>query len=50
MQKRTIESLMNQTQSWHRLLARGNDHKNLAWPTCGIPGYDRVEGVPGNQK
>ena len=50
MKGRTPEALVQQVTAWHRKLGRVRGGANLTWPSCGIPGYDRVEGEPGNQR
>jgi hypothetical protein len=55
MKGRTAASLLRQVHDWHRQLAGGTgrdvqDARRLVWATAGIPGFDRVEGEPGNQR
>jgi hypothetical protein len=50
MKGRTPESLVNQVEAWHRILRRVRDVRHMTWPPCGVAGYDRIEGEPGNQR
>jgi hypothetical protein len=50
MKGRTVESVLRQVERWHRDLNRATTKSALAWPTCGIRGYERVEGNEGSQK
>jgi hypothetical protein len=50
MHHRTMDALVTQTEMWHRQLNRSKEVQNLVWQSCGIPGYDRIEGVEGNQR
>jgi len=50
MKGRTIESLMRQVEAWHRSLDRSASGRDLCWARCGIDGFERVEGEPGNQR
>ena len=51
MKGRTPEGLVQQVDAWHRQLRRvrrgGGD---VAWGSCLIPGYDRIEGEAPNQR
>lgn len=44
MKGRTVESILRQVERWHRELNRATIVSSTAWTTCGIPGYERVEG------
>jgi hypothetical protein len=50
MKGRTVESVLRQVERWHRELNRATIKGAVAWPTCGIPGYERIEGSEGSQK
>ena len=50
MNGRTAESVLRQVERWHRELNRATIKGALAWPTCGISGYERIEGTGGSQK
>jgi hypothetical protein len=40
---------LRQVESWHRDLNRAAIDNSTVWPTCGIPGYERIEGMEGSQ-
>jgi hypothetical protein len=50
MKGRTVQSVLRQVEAWHRQLHRPARYGHRAWLPCGIPGYSRVEGIPGNQR
>jgi hypothetical protein len=50
MKGRTVESVLRQVDRWHRELNRSGIKGALTWPTCGIPGYERIEGTEGSQR
>jgi hypothetical protein len=52
MKGRTVESVLRQVELWHRELNRAAARTTTAtaWPTCGIAGYERIEGTEGSQK
>ena len=52
MKGRTVESVLRQMEQWHRRLARLPKAGQAArrWLPSGIQPYNRVEGVPGNQR
>jgi hypothetical protein len=50
MTGRTVESVLRQVERWHRELNRATIKGALAWATCGIPGYERIEGTEGSEK
>jgi hypothetical protein len=50
MNGRTVEGVLRQVERWHRELNRSTIKGALVWPTCGIPGYERIEGTEGSQK
>ncbi len=45
MAGRDLAALVEQTEAWHRRLARARGGHGLAWPPSGIAGLDRVEGT-----
>lgn len=49
MKGRTVESILRQVEHWHRELNRATSDISMAWMTCGVPGYERVEGTEGSQ-
>jgi hypothetical protein len=49
MKGRTIGSVLRQVERWHRDLNRAAIDSSAVWPTCGIPGYERIEGIKGSQ-
>jgi len=49
MKGRTVESILRQVERWHRDLNRATIDNSTVWPTCGIPGYERIEGIEGSQ-
>jgi hypothetical protein len=49
MKGRTVASVLRQVERWHRDLNRTTTEGSTTWPTCGIPGYERVEGTEGSQ-
>jgi len=49
MKGRTVESVLRQVEGWHRQLNRAPMDNSTVWPTCGIPGYERIEGSEGSQ-
>jgi hypothetical protein len=49
MKGRTVESVLRQVESWHRALNRAAIDNSTVWSTCGIPGYERIEGKEGSQ-
>jgi hypothetical protein len=49
MKGRTVQSILRQVESWHRDLNRAAIDHSTTWPTCGIPGYERIEGAEGSQ-
>lgn len=51
MKGRTLQSLLRQMHAWHRQLGRTSDGSTgRRWDSCGLAGFDRVEGEPGNQR
>ncbi len=50
MKGRTVESVLVRVERWHRELNRARIKGATLWPTCGIPGYERIEGTEGAQK
>jgi len=50
MKGRTPDALVQQVNAWHHRLRRTREARDATWPTCGIPGYDRIEGEAGNQR
>ena len=51
MKGRTPETLVAQVIAWHRQLRRSRvTGADVTWASCGIDGYDRLEGEPGNQR
>ena len=51
MRGRAPEALVQQVDAWHRQLRRVRRGDHVAtWGTCLIPGYDRIEGEPPNQR
>jgi hypothetical protein len=49
MKGRKVESVLRQVERWHRELNRSTTERSTMWPTCGIPGYERLEGTEGSQ-
>jgi hypothetical protein len=49
MKGRTAENILRQVERWHRELNRATCDSSMTWTTCGIPGYERVEGSEGSQ-
>jgi hypothetical protein len=49
MKGRTVESVLRQVERWHRELNRATTDSSTVWQTCGIPGYERIEGAEGSQ-
>lgn len=49
MKGRTVESILRQVERWHRELNRATSDSSTAWMTCGVSGYERVEGSEGSQ-
>lgn len=50
MKGRDPVALVAQVQAWHRGLMRRSKVGDFGWISCGIAGYDRIEGLPGNQR
>jgi hypothetical protein len=50
MKGRTVESLMRQVERWHARLSRDAAGVGLDWAPSGIPGFERVDGVPPEQR
>jgi hypothetical protein len=51
MKGRTVESLLRQVHAWHADLTRvPRGFQNVCWPSCGISGMRRVEGVGDNER
>ena len=50
MKGRTAESVLRQVELWHRQLNRESKGKTTGWPSCGIAGFERIEGPEGAQK
>jgi hypothetical protein len=51
MKGRTVDSLIRQMHAWHHRLGRtGRPEAISRWESCGLPGFDRIEGEPGNQR
>jgi len=50
MKGRTVESVLRQVEHWHRELNRASIKGARVWPTCGVPGFERIEGTHGSQK
>jgi hypothetical protein len=50
MKGRSVHSVLRAVERWHRELNRANVQAALAWPTCGVPGFERIEGIEGSQK
>lgn len=44
MKGRTVQALIAQTEAWHKLLTKVKDHKKTVWESCGINGYEKIEG------
>jgi hypothetical protein len=49
MKGRTVAAVLRQVERWHRDLNRATIESAMVWPTCGIPGYERIEGTEGSQ-
>lgn len=49
MKGRTVATVLRQVERWHRDLNRATLKSSTVWPTCGIPGYERIEGSEGSQ-
>lgn len=49
MKGRTVDTVLRQVDRWHRDLNRAAIGHSTTWPTCGIPGYERIEGTEGSQ-
>jgi hypothetical protein len=49
MKGRTVECILRQVERWHGDLNRATVESSTTWPTCGIPGYERMEGTEGSQ-
>ena len=49
MKGRTIQSVLRQVERWHRELNYATIEGETVWPTCGISGYERIEGTEGWQ-
>ncbi len=49
MKGRTAESVLRQVERWHRELNRATIAHAKMWTTCGVRGYERVEGTEGSQ-
>jgi hypothetical protein len=49
MKGRTVATVLRQVERWHRDLNRATINSSTVWPTCGIPGYERIEGSEGSQ-
>jgi hypothetical protein len=49
MKGRTVASILRQVERWHHDLNRATINDSMVWPTCGIPGYERIEGTEGSQ-
>src|SRR5581483_9189978 len=47
MKGRTVASVLRQVELWHRELDRLTIESSTAWATCGVPGYERLEGSEG---
>jgi hypothetical protein len=51
MNARTPDGLLRQMHAWHRRLGRTSDGSTgRRWDSCGLPGFDRIEGEAGNQR
>jgi hypothetical protein len=50
MKGRTIDTLMNQMEVWHRQINRSTNDPDAVWPSCEIPGFQKVEGTDQNQR
>jgi hypothetical protein len=50
MKGRTADSLIRQVETWHKALARIKTRKVTSWETCGIKGFDRIEGDGTNSR
>jgi hypothetical protein len=50
MKGRTADSLIRQVDAWHKALAKVRTRKITSWETCGIKGFDRVEGDGKNSR
>jgi hypothetical protein len=49
MKGRSVESVLHQVERWHRDLNNTTIQGSTVWPSCGIPGYERIEGAEGSQ-
>ena len=50
MKGRSVQSVLRQVERWHRELSRTPVRAALSWPTCGVPGFERIEGIEGSQR
>lgn len=51
MKRRSLDGLLRQMHAWHRRLGRTSDGSTgRRWESCGLDGFDRVEGEAGNQR
>jgi hypothetical protein len=49
MKGRTVDGILRQVERWHRELNRATIGGASEWSTCGIDGYERIEGTQGSQ-
>ena len=50
MKGRTPAGLLRQVEAWHRALGRSTAGVRLRWESCGIGGFECVEGEPPDQR